>query len=114
MSGVFYAASEMAAPWGIDIPPLPGTMVFHLLTQGSAVIEVAGDQVPLVPGAVMLVPHGTGHAILDAPGSPAVPCSTFHAKSSANATSGSGWSVLARSASCCAARCASPASASHV
>ncbi len=73
MSGVFYAASEMAAPWGIDIPPMPGTMIFHLLTRGSAVIEVAGERVPLEPGAVMLVPHGTGHAILDASGSSATP-----------------------------------------
>ena len=73
MSGVFYAASEMAAPWGIDIPPMPGTMIFHLLTRGSAVLEVAGERVPLEPGSVMLVPHGTGHAILDAPGSPATP-----------------------------------------
>ena len=73
MSGVLYAASEMAAPWGIDIPPMPGTMIFHLLTRGSAVIEVAGERVPLEPGSVMLVPHGTGHAILDAPDSPATP-----------------------------------------
>lgn len=73
MSGVFYAVSEMAAPWGIGIPPMPGTMIFHLLTRGSAVIEVADEQVPLRPGEVMLVPHGAGHAILDAPGSPATP-----------------------------------------
>lgn len=73
MSGVFYAVSEMAAPWGIGIPPMPGTMIFHLLTRGSAVIEVGGEQVPLRPGDVMLVPHGAGHAILDAPGSAATP-----------------------------------------
>ncbi len=73
MSGVFYAASELSAPWGVDIPPMPGTMVFHLLTRGAAVIEVAGEQVPLEPGAVVLVPHGAGHAVLDAPGSPAAP-----------------------------------------
>ncbi|MBJ7355999.1 AraC family transcriptional regulator [Nocardioides sp.] len=73
MSGVFYAASEMAAPWGIGIPPMPGTMIFHLVTRGAAVIEVAGQLAELRPGDVMLVPHGAGHSVLDAAGSVATP-----------------------------------------
>lgn len=73
MSGVFYAVSELAAPWGIAMPPMPGTMVFHLLTFGAAVIEVDGALVDVRPGDLLLVPHGTGHAILDAAGSAATP-----------------------------------------
>ena len=73
MRGVFYAASELAAPWGIAIPPLPGTIVFHLVTEGALVLEVDGCTTPMTAGDVVLVPHGTGHAVLDAPGSPATP-----------------------------------------
>lgn len=73
MSGVFYAVSELAAPWGIAMPPLPGTMVFHLLTCGAAVIEVEGERVDVRPGDLLLVPHGTGHSIIDSTGSTPVP-----------------------------------------
>jgi AraC-like DNA-binding protein len=73
MSGVFYAVSELAAPWGIAMPPLPGTMVFHLVTRGEAQVRVRGQAVRLRPGTVLLVPRGEGHAIAcheDAPLTP--------------------------------------------
>lgn len=73
MSGVFYAVSELAAPWGIEIPPLPGTVVFHLVTEGELVLEAAGTTTRLAAGDMVLVPTGAGHAILDAPGSAATP-----------------------------------------
>jgi len=65
MSGVFYAVSDVAAPWGITMPPMPGTMIFHLLTSGAAVIEVEGTRLAVRPGDLLLVAHGAGHAILD-------------------------------------------------
>ncbi|WP_129338260.1 AraC family transcriptional regulator [Cellulomonas endophytica] len=73
MTGVFYAASDLSAPWGLAIPPLPGTVVFHLVTEGALVVDVDGQTTPVAAGEVVLVPHGTGHAVLDAPGSRAVP-----------------------------------------
>ncbi|WP_435741727.1 AraC family transcriptional regulator [Nocardioides sp. SYSU DS0663] len=73
MTRVFHASSHLAAPWGIDVPPLPGTVVFHLVTRGEAVVEVDGRGHRLVPGEVLLAPHGGGHLVLDAPGSPATP-----------------------------------------
>ncbi|MCX5041898.1 AraC family transcriptional regulator [Aldersonia sp. NBC_00410] len=73
MSGVFYAASEAFAPWGIEMPPMPGTLIFHLLTEGSAVVLVDGEERRIGPGEVVLVPHGTGHLLLDNVDSPATP-----------------------------------------
>ncbi|MEQ6901899.1 AraC family transcriptional regulator [Nocardioides sp. YIM 152588] len=73
MSGVFYAVSELAAPWGIDMPPMPGILVFHLVTRGGLVLEVDGETTPMAAGDVVLVPHGTGHTIRDAAGSHATP-----------------------------------------
>jgi hypothetical protein len=45
--GDFYSTAE---PWGIDIPPLPQVVVFHLPTEGRAVIEVEGERHPLRAG----------------------------------------------------------------
>jgi AraC-like DNA-binding protein len=73
MSGIFYAVSELSAPWGIAMPPMPGTMVFHLVTRGELVLDVDGETTPMTTGDVVLVPHGAGHVILDAPGSVATP-----------------------------------------
>ncbi len=73
MSGVFYAASDLQAPWGIAMPPMPGTIVFHLVTEGELVLEVDGETTPMTAGDIVLVPHGNGHAILDAPGSVTTP-----------------------------------------
>lgn len=73
MTGVFYAVSELDAPWGIAMPPLPGTVVFHLVTSGELVLEVDGEVAHLTAGDLVLVPTGAGHTILDAPGSPATP-----------------------------------------
>ncbi len=67
MTGVFYAVSDLAAPWGIDMPPLPGTMIFHLVTEGSAVVRVDDVECRLEPGDVALVPRGTGHLLADSP-----------------------------------------------
>ena len=61
MTGVFYCVSELRAPWGIDLPPMPGTVMFHLVAAGSAVLEVDGERVVMGPGDLALVPHGTGH-----------------------------------------------------
>ncbi|PWN01884.1 AraC family transcriptional regulator [Nocardioides silvaticus] len=73
MTGVFYCVSDLAAPWGIDMPPMPGTVLFHLVATGSAVLEVDAEQVTMGPGDVVLVPRGTGHvgySDADAPRTP--------------------------------------------
>jgi AraC-like DNA-binding protein len=73
MTGVFYCSSDLAAPWGIELPPFPGTVMFHLLTAGSAIVEVEGVRTPLMQGQLLLVPHGTGHAISSDADSAATP-----------------------------------------
>ena len=73
MTGVFYAASDLNAPWGIEIPPLPGTIVFHLVTEGELELDVDGETTRMGVGDIVLVPRGTGHAIRDSAGSPTTP-----------------------------------------
>jgi AraC-like DNA-binding protein/mannose-6-phosphate isomerase-like protein (cupin superfamily) len=73
MSGVVYTRSELTAPWGLDLPAMPDCVLFHVVTSGHCWLEVEGaDPVRLQPGEFTLVPHGEGHRIADAEGSPAV------------------------------------------
>ena len=34
MSGAFYCRSELSAPWGMTLPPMPGYLWFHVVTAG--------------------------------------------------------------------------------
>jgi AraC-like DNA-binding protein len=70
MDGAFYCRSELRAPWGHTLPPLPGYLWFHVVTSGSLEL-LAGDEVrALSPGELALVPHGTGHVLRSGPGVP--------------------------------------------
>jgi AraC-like DNA-binding protein len=74
MSGAFYCRSELSAPWGLTLPPMPGYMWFHAPTSGQVVLEsLDADEQLLRPGDFALVPHGEGHVLrsdagTDAPG----------------------------------------------
>lgn len=65
MSGTFYCRSELTAPWGVTLPPMPDCVCFHVVTSGHCLLEVgeAGDAEHhlLRPGELALVPHGRGH-----------------------------------------------------
>lgn len=72
MSGIFYSRCEFSAPWGLDLPAMPGMLMFHVVTSGSCWLQVGGvDDRLLQPGELALVPHGDGHRLLSAPGTPA-------------------------------------------
>ena len=73
LSGTFFCRSELSAPWGIDLPPMPDSLMFHIVTEGSAWITFAnGHKVKMEAGDFVLVPHGSGHAIADATETPAI------------------------------------------
>jgi AraC-like DNA-binding protein len=72
MSGTFYARSELSAPWGLELPPLPGCLMFHVVTAGRCWLETAGGESRcLQTGDLALVPHGEGHRLASEPGAPA-------------------------------------------
>ena len=72
MNGAFYCRSELSAPWGLALPPMPGYLWFHVVTEGGAWLE-AGEANPtlLQPGDLGLVPHGQGHRLRSEPAAPA-------------------------------------------
>jgi AraC-like DNA-binding protein len=71
MDGAFYCRSELRAPWGMTLPPLPGYLWFHVVTSGSLWLEAGGTDRTLVPGQVALVPRGEGHVLRSDPSAPA-------------------------------------------
>ena len=74
MSGAFYCRSELTAPYGINLPPMPGTLMFHVVTSGKCCLEVEGEaSQSLVPGCLGLLPHGKGHRLLSQSGVECVP-----------------------------------------
>jgi AraC-like DNA-binding protein len=74
LTGCIYARSELSAPWGVDLPPLEGHMMFHIVTAGRLWLEVDGSEPLLLGrGSLALVPHGLGHRLVDEPGREAVP-----------------------------------------
>jgi AraC-like DNA-binding protein len=70
MDGVFYCRSELTGPWGIDMPPMDDTVFFHVVTRGDCwLVDATGRRWRLRAGDLAVLPHGTGHAIADAPDS---------------------------------------------
>lgn len=64
LNGLVYASSKLSAPWGIDMPPMAGKMMFHIVTQGVCWLRLPGNEpVCLRPGELVLLPRGEGHLI---------------------------------------------------
>jgi AraC-like DNA-binding protein len=73
LSGTFFCRSELKAPWGIELPPMPGSLMFHIVTEGAAWVTFAtGKKFRMETGDFALLPRGGGHAIVDAPETPAI------------------------------------------
>ena len=74
LSGVFYCQSEFTAPWALALPAFDRSMMFHVVTDGEAWLEVDGaERCLLRPGTLALVPHGHGHRLVSGPGATPVP-----------------------------------------
>lgn len=74
LEGTFYCRSELTAPWGIDVPAMPGHLTFQVVTSGRCWLEVEGQDPFLVEqGALTLIPHGLAHRFVSSPGESTVP-----------------------------------------
>ena len=72
MDGAFYCRSELTAPWGMTLPPMPAYLWFHVVTDGRALLETGDARTTwLQPGDLALVPHGEGHRLRSEPEVPA-------------------------------------------
>ena len=61
LTGTLYCRSELTAPWAIDMPPIEGCMMFHIVTSGHGWLQVdKAEPVRLQAGSLTLIPHGAG------------------------------------------------------
>jgi AraC-like DNA-binding protein len=68
LTGILYSRAELTAPWGAEMPPFEGCMMFHIVTAGHCWLVIKGEEPRLLQqGSLALVPHGYGHRILSAP-----------------------------------------------
>jgi AraC-like DNA-binding protein len=59
-----YAQSELSAPWGVEMPPMNGRMMFHIVTKGACWLRFPNHaNILLQPGELALLPKGEGHLI---------------------------------------------------
>ncbi len=61
LSGVFYCKSELHGSWGVSLPSMPNTSMFHIITAGSCLIEHGGQTLELKAGDFVFIPKGHGH-----------------------------------------------------
>src|SRR4051812_47539314 len=72
LQGRLYCRLEARAPWAMSSQPSP-VATFHGVVAGEAVLQINGEpDVPLVAGDLAVLCHGSGHAIADLSGCPAV------------------------------------------
>jgi len=71
LTGASYCRAELTAPWGLEIGPEEGA-IFHFVAKGGCWLKTASHEpVRLETGDVVLLPHGTGHLLVDELNSPA-------------------------------------------
>ena len=71
LNGAFYCKSDLAGDWGISLPSMPDTSMFHIVTAGSCVIEHGDQQIELNAGDFVFLSKGDGHILRSKPEAPA-------------------------------------------
>ena len=68
LGGSLYCRSELRGDWALDMPILPGKMMFHIVSGGHCWLQVEGMAPRKLPGgSLALVPHGRGHVLSSNP-----------------------------------------------
>lgn len=62
LTGTLYCQAQLSAPWGIAVPPMPGSLGFVVVMSGQCWLQVEGSEpLHLEQGSLSLIPHGTAH-----------------------------------------------------
>lgn len=78
LNSAFFHHAEFSAPWSFHSPDscklaqyinqsCGHVIVYHLLTDGRAYVRLGDERLAIVPGDVLIVPHGDPHWIESGP-----------------------------------------------
>lgn len=74
LDGIFYCRTELTTPFGAHLPPMPGCLWFHVVTEGSCLlVDSRGRSHRLSAGALAVLPRGAGHDLVDGDGGRSAP-----------------------------------------
>lgn len=73
LTGALYCRADGGAPWGVELPALPGYISLPVVLSGSCILEVDGVRHPLAAGSAALLTRGRVHRMLSADGVPCTP-----------------------------------------
>lgn len=79
LQGELVFSAELTEPWALRFEP--GSAYFHVVSEGTVTIEVAGAApVRAVAGDLLMLPRGTGHVVSDGAARPPVSASRLMAE----------------------------------
>lgn len=78
LDSAFFFNAEFSAPWSFRSPTscklapyinhsLGHVIVYHLLTEGKAYAQLGNERLAIVPGDVVICPHGDSHTFESGP-----------------------------------------------
>ena len=68
MRSTFYCHAELSEPWALEMPAIPDSVSFHVVTAGVCWLRLPDTEpTELRAGDLALVPHGLGHDLLSEP-----------------------------------------------
>ncbi|RYZ13540.1 MAG: AraC family transcriptional regulator, partial [Myxococcaceae bacterium] len=79
LKGSIYAAWELRAPWGMDLPPGPFAS-FHLVERGRCTLRTSREVLHLEAGELVVLFDGQAHALLSSREAPVTPLAQLVAR----------------------------------
>lgn len=61
--GIFHCDTRLSGEVGLHLPPLAGSVMYHLVLRGTCVVSRGEESITAEEGSIVLVPHGNGHRI---------------------------------------------------
>jgi AraC-like DNA-binding protein len=64
LDGIYYSRSTLGGEdWGIELPVFDNTSMFHIVTNGSCVVEINDTAITLNAGDLVFISKATGHTV---------------------------------------------------
>ncbi len=73
-SSSFYYSVRFDGVWGVKIPQFKNVSRFHICCTGKCCFKISGldKLIELLPGDMLIIPHGASHTLLDSPDTPVI------------------------------------------